>query len=54
MKFKDRLQLDIQTGDLRTTNVRITDSGLYKYEIFRTSRRIHIRNTSQKAFNVMC
>ncbi|KAL0161478.1 hypothetical protein M9458_045203, partial [Cirrhinus mrigala] len=31
--FRDRLQLDIQTGDLKIINFRITNSGLYKFEV---------------------
>ncbi|XP_026054409.1 uncharacterized protein LOC113040283 isoform X1 [Carassius auratus] len=46
MKFKDRLQLDIQTGDLKISNFRITDSGLYKFEI--NSPRV----SSEKTFRV--
>lgn len=46
VKFKDRLQLDIQTGDLKISNFRITDSGLYKFEI--NSPRV----SSEKTFSV--
>ncbi|XP_026054791.1 carcinoembryonic antigen-related cell adhesion molecule 1-like [Carassius auratus] len=46
VKFKDRLQLDIQTGDLKISNFRITDSGLYKFEI--NSPRV----SSEKTFRV--
>uniref|UniRef100_A0A9J7XEL2 Ig-like domain-containing protein n=2 Tax=Cyprinus carpio carpio TaxID=630221 RepID=A0A9J7XEL2_CYPCA len=46
VKFKDRLQLNIQTGDLKISNFRITDSGLYKFEI--NSPRV----SSEKTFSV--
>ncbi|XP_016109894.1 uncharacterized protein [Sinocyclocheilus grahami] len=46
VKFTDRLQLDIQTGDLKIRSFRITDSGLYKFEI--SSPRV----SSEKTFSV--
>ncbi|XP_059424814.1 carcinoembryonic antigen-related cell adhesion molecule 1-like [Carassius carassius] len=46
VKFKDRLQLDIQTGDLKISNFRITDTGLYKFEI--NSPRV----SSEKTFSL--
>lgn len=48
VQFKNRLQLDNQTGDLKITNISTTDSGLYKYEIFSP------RMTSEKTFSVIC
>ncbi|XP_043078569.1 uncharacterized protein si:rp71-36a1.1 isoform X1 [Puntigrus tetrazona] len=53
VKFKDRLQLDIQTGDLKITNIRTTDTGLYKYDIYRV-KKMHSRDTSRKTFRVLC
>ncbi|XP_026054764.1 uncharacterized protein LOC113040712 [Carassius auratus] len=48
VQFKDRLQLDNQTGDLKITNISTTDSGLYKFVISSP------RRTSEKTFSVIC
>ncbi|XP_065099697.1 natural killer cell receptor 2B4-like [Paramisgurnus dabryanus] len=45
-RFKDKLQLNSQTGSLSITNIVITDSGLYKLKISSS------RGTSYKRFNV--
>ncbi|KAI7791544.1 putative SLAM family member 6 [Triplophysa rosa] len=45
-RFRDRLQVDDQTGSLTITDVRTTDSGLYKLQISRSS------GISYKRFNV--
>ncbi len=44
--FRDRLQLDHQTGSLTIKNTRTTDSGLYELQIDRSN------GTSYKKFNV--
>ncbi|XP_077081461.1 uncharacterized protein LOC143735240 [Siphateles boraxobius] len=54
-RFRDRLELDHQTGSLNITNTRNTDSGLYHLEIF-SNRSIIIRQRSisiisEKSFN---
>ncbi|XP_058615660.1 uncharacterized protein LOC131529782 isoform X2 [Onychostoma macrolepis] len=45
-RFRDRLQLDHQTGSLTITNTRTTDAGLYELKIISSS------NISEKTFNV--
>ncbi|KAI7791542.1 putative SLAM family member 6 [Triplophysa rosa] len=45
-RFRDRLQVDDQTGSLNITDVRTTDSGLYKLQISRSS------GISYKTFDV--
>uniref|UniRef100_A0A9J8C0V6 Immunoglobulin domain-containing protein n=1 Tax=Cyprinus carpio carpio TaxID=630221 RepID=A0A9J8C0V6_CYPCA len=47
-RFRDRLQLDHQTGSLIIKNMRITHSGLYEADIIRTSSK----HTIHKTFNV--
>uniref|UniRef100_A0A8C2JKE6 Immunoglobulin domain-containing protein n=1 Tax=Cyprinus carpio TaxID=7962 RepID=A0A8C2JKE6_CYPCA len=47
-RFRDRLQLDHQTGSLIIMNMRNTHSGLYEADIIRTSSK----HTIHKTFNV--
>ncbi|XP_058615373.1 CD48 antigen-like [Onychostoma macrolepis] len=44
-RFRDRVKMDNQTGSLTITNIRTTDSGLYKVEI-------NTNKEAEKTFNV--
>ncbi|XP_043078865.1 uncharacterized protein LOC122327512 [Puntigrus tetrazona] len=54
-RFRDRLELDPQTGSLTITNTRTTDSGVYHLEILTNSSRIlrqySIRVISEKSLS---
>lgn len=45
-EFRDKLQLDNQTGDLKIRNIRTADSGLYELDIYGA------RGSSKKTFNI--
>ncbi|XP_042604927.1 uncharacterized protein LOC109065542 [Cyprinus carpio] len=45
-EFRDKLQLDNQTGDLKIRNIRTADSGLYELDINSA------RGSSKKSFNI--
>ncbi|XP_043078713.1 uncharacterized protein LOC122327420 isoform X2 [Puntigrus tetrazona] len=49
-RFRDRLKLDLQTGSLTITNIKTTDSGVYKLQIISSDRSFSV--TTVKRFNV--
>ncbi|XP_043079748.1 uncharacterized protein LOC122328101 [Puntigrus tetrazona] len=50
-RFRDRLKLDLRTGSLTITNIRTTDSGLYKLQIIsRNGRFCRLRRFNVAVF----